>query len=99
MTIRFAYIVALTVLLAGCAADGAAPQPAPQANSSWLLLASPTSSDFPQGQLGLPLSRWTRVQEYPSYEQCDASEQKARNEMGRVVDCIASDDPRLKSID
>jgi hypothetical protein len=99
MTIRFAFTVVLTVLLAGCAANGASPQPAPRANSSWLLLASPTSRDFPQGQLGLPLSRWTRVDEYPSYEQCDASEQKARNEMGQAVDCVASDDPQLKSTD
>lgn len=99
MTMRLIYTVSLAVLLIGCATETVPLQPAPRASSSWLLLALPSTHDFPEGQVGLPLSRWTRLEEYPSYEQCSASETKTGNQIGRQVECIASDDPALKAAD
>src|ERR1700676_5045319 len=99
MTRLCTLIIVSAVLMAGCAADNALQQAAPRGNSNWILLASPASADFPQGQLGSPRSQWTRIEEYPTFEQCDASEQQARNQLGRAVDCIASDDPQLVAKD
>jgi hypothetical protein len=92
----YALAILSAVLMAGCALSGPLLPTASRADSNWLLLASPASADFPQGELEKPRSQWTRLKEFPSFEQCNASEQQERNQLGRAVDCIASDDPQLK---
>ncbi len=92
MKLRHIVIIALASLIAGCAG-----QPKPQTDAMWLLLASPASSEYPDGTVaGSSFARWPKITEYAYLNDCGASLREVQNEIQRPVACVASDDPRLK---
>lgn len=85
------YYVAL-LLMVGCATTIRPPDSRPR----WLLIASPATRDYPAGSNAAPVSRWSQLGEYASLDRCEALTEGAANELQVPVQCVATDDPRLK---
>jgi hypothetical protein len=80
--------------LTGCALTGRTLAPAAQPR--WLLVAAPPTRDFPTGYNGTPISKWSQIGEYASMDVCEDSTREAANKLQVPVQCVATDDPRLK---
>jgi hypothetical protein len=88
------------VTLAGCgymhrSRAGKAEVIAPR---SWFLLVAPFTREFPHGDLHAPIPKWSQVRSFDSAAGCDAILEQAEDYLQRPVQCIASDDPRLKGL-
>jgi len=86
---KFRY--AAMLLLAGCAST--APQ---SQRPGWLLLAAPTTLEYPMGCDVAPIARWLPVAEYPSLDACESSTWEASNQLQVPIQCTTKDDPRMK---
>ena len=64
---------------------------------TWLLLVAPFTREFPHGDLEAPFSKWSQVRSFDSAAACDGILEQAEDYLQRPVQCIASDDPRLKA--
>jgi hypothetical protein len=64
---------------------------------TWILLVAPFTREFPHGDLEAPYSQWSPVRSFDSGAACDAILEQAEDYLQRPVQCIASDDPRLKA--
>jgi hypothetical protein len=90
--------VLVGLALAGCgyfhrSARGSVEVTTPR---TWLLLVAPFTREFPHGDLQAPYSKWSQVRSFDSAAGCDAILEQAEDYLQRPVQCIASDDPRLK---
>jgi len=83
---------AALLFLVGCATS---PPRDPQPR--WLLLASPPTVEYPEGCNLTPIAKWSGVAEYTSLDRCEDSTRVAYNALQLPVQCVATDDPRLKS--
>jgi hypothetical protein len=63
----------------------------------WLLVAATPTREYPVGQISAPVERWPRVTEYASLDECADSLWGVSNELQLPVQCVASDDPRIKN--
>lgn len=63
---------------------------------TWFLLVAPFTREFPHGALEAPFSKWSLVRTFDTAAGCDAILEQAEDSLQRPVQCIASDDPRLK---
>ena len=63
---------------------------------TWFLAAAPLTREFPLGDMQAPVSKWQQVTTFDALAECDATLEEAENHLQRPVQCIASDDPRLK---
>jgi len=88
MKLRYAALL----FLVGCAAS-----PPRDTQPRWLLLASPPTVEYPEGCNLTPIARWSGVAEYASLDGCEDSTRVAYNALQLPVQCVVSDDPRLKS--
>lgn len=92
MKVGRAAVVAFMFALAGCAANSPT-----FGDQHWLLVTATPTREYPAGQASAPVERWPRVTEYASLEECADSLWGAANELQLPVQCVASDDPRLKN--
>jgi len=81
----------LAVLLGGLMSCATAPK----APVVWYALSPPPSTNFPQGNLATSPTTWDQVAQFNSMDECQKSMGKLRAQLGRPVECIGSDDPRL----
>jgi len=63
---------------------------------TWFLLVAPFTREFPHGDLHAPFSKWSQVRSFDTAAGCDGILEQAEDYLQRPVQCIASDDPRLK---
>ena len=63
---------------------------------TWFLLVAPFTREFPHGDLEAPFSKWSLVRTFDTGAGCDAILEQAEDYLQRPVQCIASDDQRLK---
>ena len=63
---------------------------------TWFLVVAPFTREFPGGDIQAPLSKWSLVTTFDTASDCDATFEQAENYLQRPVECVASDDPRLK---
>ena len=63
---------------------------------TWFLVVAPFTQEFPGGDLQAPISKWPQVTTFETSAICDRMLQQAENNLQRPVQCVASDDPRLK---
>lgn len=96
---KFQMALAGLLVLAAACAPAIQQAPPTQSDASVWLLASPVTKDFPAGALSTPESHWTKIARYSNFAQCNSSADQMRNETGRVVDCVASDNPALRAND
>ena len=88
-------LLVLLIALGACSSTRTNVNRGPQV---WQVVAAPPMPDYPEGNLQLPMELWLPVDDstYTSREDCVARLDKAFNKVQRPVDCVASDDPRLK---
>lgn len=91
MKVGRAAVVAFMFVLVGCASNSPV-----QRDQHWLLVAATPTQEYPAGEISAPVERWPRVTEYASLDECADSLWGVANELQLPVQCVASDDPRLK---
>jgi hypothetical protein len=63
----------------------------------YALSPSPTPA-FPNGSLSSPVSEWVMVGRFPNIDACESALPKVQTKVQRPVQCIRSNDPRLKNL-
>ena len=86
----------LVALVAAAAICGCSAKSEKSKNPRWLLLESPPTPGFSEGNLATPFPQWMPVNEYASHDTCNADLQPTQNELQNPLICMARDDPRLK---
>ena len=61
----------------------------------YALSPNPTPA-FPNGSLSSPVSEWVMVGRFPNIDACQNALPQVQTKVQRPVQCIPSDDPRLK---
>ena len=86
------------VVLASCASPHrfASSRVETRMPRTWFLVVAPFTREFPGGDMQAPLSKWSQVTTFDTAEACDGVLAQAENYLQRPVQCVASDDPRLK---
>jgi len=84
-------LVSLLLLCSGCAVNHAANKDDPR----WLLMASPSTEEYPWGSTNVPLALWQPIMTYPSKNTCDQSLREAQNVVQSPVACVAANDTQL----
>jgi hypothetical protein len=84
---------AVVVLLGSLLSCASAPDPDP---ITWYVLSPPPTADYPEGNLDTQITTWERLDTFPTSADCLKALLKIHNQIHRPVQCVPSDDPRLK---
>jgi hypothetical protein len=87
--LRRSVLLVAFIAMGGCAP--AAPQPV-----VWYILSPPATGGYPHGNLNTPVSTWDRLREFPTESDCQKAILDVHNEVHRPVNCVASDDARMR---
>lgn len=60
-------------------------------------LAPRPTAEYPNGAMDEPISDWVAIGKFPSMITCEASLDRMQSRVQRPVQCIPSDDPRLRT--
>jgi hypothetical protein len=85
---RRATLFAFLMIAASCATTP--PDPV-----VWYVISPIPTQDFPHGNINSPISRWEKLRNFPSADECRNALRGIRNEIHRPANCVPSNDPRL----
>jgi hypothetical protein len=63
---------------------------------TWYVLSPPPTADYPEGNLDTQITTWERIDVFPTSAECEKALLKIHNQIHRPVQCVPSDDHRLK---